>query len=164
MRMAGRSKNGLAKAIRTDDKGHLLPNLMGSEPYVKQKINAEVTKEAPVTLISEDSAIYIEHLVFVTNSRDLSLFIYKKDSSGNVTTIGDLYAVNGDTMPLKPVTLVSQNSSLFEVNQYDESKNIFKFTLRKPISFPQGFLIISNSSDTEPTLISVRVHGVKYND
>lgn len=162
LKIGGQDSDGLARGVSISRTGQVkTQNSLG----VKSEVildNHTFNQDEEKVILDTRKPFRLETLVLVTDSLYGSISIQEKESW---EFIGDLM-ISGDNMINTIKNIVSENSSLWEINNYQEGK--YKVTFRRPLDFPKGVTIRTKFSLggtlTDPIKIAVRLYGVVYDD
>ena len=162
LKIGGQDSDGLAKGISTSKSGKVkTQNSIGVRSEVIRD-NHTFEQDEERLILDTDKPFRLERLVMVTDSLYGSISIQEKEYWQYV---GDLM-LTGDNMINTVKNIVSENSSLWEINNYQEFK--YKVTFRHPLDFPKGVTISTKfalgGTLTDPIKIAVRLYGVVYDD
>lgn len=162
LKIGGQDSDGLAKGVSTTKAGNIkTQGGLGVKSEVIRDIHTYNQDEEKV-ILDTDKPFRLEYLVLVTDSLYGSISIQEKETW---QFVGDLM-LSGDNMVNTIKNIVSENSSLWEINSYQEGK--YKATFRHPLDFPKGVTISTKfalgGTLTDPIKISVRLYGVTYDD
>ena len=94
-----------------------------------------------------NDAVILEYLEFATNSKDKVRLLIGNSS---YTFVGGI-SINGSTTAtsITPKNIVDNTLGLFEVLQYNENTNLYKFRLKNPIVFAKGLSLKMENTGTE---------------
>lgn len=162
LRIGGQDIDGLARGLSTSKTGQVkTQNGLGVRSEVIRDVHTYNPDEEKI-ILDISKPFRLDTLVFVTDSLYGSISMQEK---GSESYIGDLM-ISGINMVNTIKNIVSENSSLWEINNYQEGK--YKVTFRHPLDFPKGVTIRTKFSlggtTTDPINISVKLYGVVYDD
>ena len=162
LKIGGQDSEGLAKGASITKAGSIkTQGSLGVKSEVIRYIYTYNQDEEKV-ILDTDKPFRLEYLVLVTDSLYGSISIQEKETW---QFVGDLM-LSGDNMVNTIKNIVSENSSLWEINNYQEGK--YKVTFRHPLDFPKGVAIRTKfalgGTLTDPIKIAVRLYGVVYDD
>lgn len=162
LKIGGQDSEGLARGLSTSKTGQVkTQNGIG--------VKSEAIRDNHTLAYGEEKIIFdtskpfrLDTLVFVTDSLYGSISMQEK---GSGKYVGDLM-ISGDNMINTIENIVSENSSLWEINNYQEGK--YKVTFRRPLDFPKGITIRTTFSlegpPSDPINSAVKLYGVEYDD
>lgn len=94
-----------------------------------------------------NEAVILEYLEFATNSKDKVRLLFGNSTAtfvGGITPTGSSISTS-----ITPKNIVDNSMGLFEVLEYNENTNLYKFRLKQPIVFAKGLSLKMENTGTE---------------
>lgn len=157
MRMAGRSEDGTAKAIKTDSDGRV-EVVRGSERNFYGG-GSETLAQGESFLVYENAVpSRLDFFEFSSNNTRTQVEIrYKKGS--NYWPIGHIMKNGSNVAGHYVAQIVSDGASIWDIMSYEEGA--YKFSLNRSFDFSEGFRIEIFNTGPDDINVAGRVFGVE---
>lgn len=157
MRMAGRSEDGTAKAIKTDGEGRVEVAKQKEQNFYGGG-NETLPPGESFLVYENDTRSTLSYLEFSTDSIRTQIEIGFK-RGGYYVPIGQVMKNGSGVAGLHVGQIVSHGSSLWKIMSYEDGA--YKFALNTPLEFSEGLRISILNNDTEDINVACRVFGVE---
>lgn len=138
---------------------------LGSGQIVKSS-GEVVSLEEDMLVLDTTKSISLDHLVWSTNRKNGVRLRVMAYSGGSIITVADVMNDGYGIAGFQPFSIVESGSSFFNVIEYDEVNNKFKFSLKQRLDFSEGLRVlvdvISDDGNEEPMQAAVSLLGREY--